>query len=530
MRKLLPVLVAVVLPALSAPHVEATTSPDLVWSDCPPPPANVPDDPRMRCATLEVPLDHRAPHGRTIEIAISKIATAEPGLRRGVLLHNGGGPGAPSLHLPAAYATLYPPEVLDRYDLIGFDPRGVGYSAPVTCGRTADQYPVDLYFPFPAPNGSIDRNAEFARELARDCLAHGGPVMPHVTTANTARDVDRVRIALGERKISYNSGSYGSYLGAVYATLFPDRTDRFVLDSNADPDRVWHEQFALWDHGMELRFRDIAAWLAERDATYHLGTTPAQVRQRYFDTVAELDANPAHHPAVGPITGNVLRAIAFAYSYHTALFPTLAEVWVYADQGGAAPEAPGSPAAPDPSPALNPAPAPDPSPAPGWPPVPADNVRASQLSVLCGDTRAPRDLDRYRREVAAHRALFPVTGGMGTNVWPCAFWHDPVERPVEVTDEGPANVLMVQTLRDPATPYLGALGLKRALGQRARLVTVDSGNHGAYDPSTPSCAVREANRFLETGVLPARDLFCAPDPAPPAGAPISPLVSTALPS
>lgn len=490
MRRTLQVLVAAGLLATFAPHADASSPTDLVWSDCPPPMLPTPEDPRMRCATLRVPLDYRDPHGRTIEVVISKIATAKPGLRRGVLLHNGGGPGAPSLHLPAAYAQVYPPEVLDRYDLIGFDPRGVGYSTPVTCGRTPDEYPADLYFPFPEPDGSITRNVEFAREVARDCQEHGGEVMPHVTTANTARDMDRIRIALGERKISYNSGSYGSYLGAVYATLFADRTDRFVIDSNVDPNRVWHRQWALWDHGLELRFGDIAAWLAERDATYQLGATPAEVRRGYFDLIARLDAEPVTHPEIGPITGNLLRAIVFGYSYHTSLFPALAELWVFADRGGVA------------AGALDP------------PPVPADNLRSSQLAVICGDARAPQNIRHYRREVAVNRALFPVMGGMGTNIWPCAFWRDPVEPPVKVTDDGPANILMVQTLRDPATPYLGALGMRRALGQRARMVTVDTGNHGAYDPSTPSCAVRETHRFLETGVLPLRDQFCAPDPAP----------------
>lgn len=486
-RTLLALVVAGVVVAF-APQANASPSTDLVWSDCPPPMLPTPEDPRMRCATLLVPLDYRDPRGRTIEVVISKIATAKPGLRRGVLLHNGGGPGIPSLHLPAAYAQVYPPEVLDRYDLIGFDPRGVGYSTPVTCGRTPDEYPADRYFPFPAPDGSITRNVEFAREVARDCQEHGGAVLPHVTTANTARDMERIRIALGERKISYNSGSYGSYLGAVYASLFADRTDRFVIDSNVDPNRVWHRQWALWDHGLELRFGDIAAWLAERDATYHLGATPAEVRRGYFDLIARLDAEPVTHPEIGPITGNLLRAIVFGYSYHTSFFPALAELWVFADRGGVT------------AGALAP------------PPVPADNLRSSQLAVICGDARAPRQISHYRREVAVNRALFPVLGGMGTNVWPCAFWRDPVEPPVEVTDEGPANILMVQTLRDPATPYLGALGMRRALGQRARMVTVDTGNHGAYDPSTPSCAVRETHRFLETGVLPARDQFCAPDP------------------
>lgn len=493
MRRLLVLLLIVAVLVSPVPAAAATPPPalpetGLAWTMCPPALLELPEDPRLRCATLRVPLDYRKPHGGTIEVMISKIATAKPGLRRGVLLHNGGGPGAPSLHLPAAYAQIYPPEVLDRYDLIGFDPRGVGYSTPVTCGRTLEQYPVDLYFPFPAPDGSIDGNVAFAREVANDCLRNGGAVLPHITTANTARDMDRIRIALGERKISYNSGSYGSYLGAVYATLFTDRTDRFVIDSNVDPNLVWHRQFALFDSGLELRFADIAAWLAERDATYDLGATPAEVRQGYLDLVARLDANPVTIPGIGLITGNVLRAIVFSFSYHTVFFPDLAELWAFVAHGGGAATTSLAP-----------------------PVVPEDNIRASQLAVLCGDARAPRDIDQYRREVAHNRAAFPITGGMGTNIWPCAFWPDPVEPPVRVTGKGPTNILMVQTMRDPATPYQGALGMRKTLGQRARMVTVDTGNHGAYDVSTPSCAVRAVHRYLATGVLPVRDQFCAPD-------------------
>jgi pimeloyl-ACP methyl ester carboxylesterase len=493
MRRPLQALVAAALLVAFAPQTEAASTPDLTWTDCPPAvDFPLPADPRMRCATLKVPLDYRNPHGPTIDIAISKIATAKPGLRRGVLFHNGGGPGAASLHLPSAYAQIYPPEVLDRYDLIGFDPRGVGYSTPVTCDRTAEQYPADRYFPFPAPDGSITENVKFAREVARDCREHGGVILPHITTANTARDMDRIRISLGERKISYNSGSYGSYLGAIYATMFADRTDRFVIDSNVDPNRVWHEEWTLWDPSLEVRFNhDIAPWLADRDATYHLGATPAEVRQRYFDLVARLDANPVTVPGLGPVNGNTMRVIVFGTSYHTAFFPDLAEIWVFLEEGGVTSRR-----------------------APVLPQVPADNLRASQLAVLCGDARAPRDTRHYQREVTTNRALYPLMGGMGTNIWPCAFWHDPVEPPVKVTNRGPANILMVQTMRDPVAPYAGALGMRKALGQRARMVTVDTGNHGAYDPSTPSCAVREAHRFLETGVLPARDQFCAPDPAP----------------
>lgn len=482
-----PMIVPVILAGMTVLAPPASAQPGLTWTGCPPSLVQFPHDPRLRCATLNVPLDYRAPAGRTIEVVISRIATAKPGLRRGVLLHNGGGPGFPSLHLPVAYARVYPPEVLERYDLIGFDPRGVGYSTPVTCGRPLSGFPPERLFPFPAPDGSIDQNVQFAREAARDCLAAGGDVLPHITTANTARDIDRIRIALGERELSYNSGSYGSYLGAVYATLFADRTDRVVIDSNPDPAKVWHDHWTLWDHGNELRLNDLTSWLAERDSTYHLGATAAQVRQRYFDLIARLDAEPVVHPEIGPITGNVLRAYTRALIYHTVQFPDLAQFWVFADRGGPAPKRVTQAA------------------------VPGDNQIASLLAVTCGDSRAPRDIEHYRREVAVHRVLFPAMNGMGANIWPCAFWRDPVEPPVRVTSKGPSNILMVQTLRDPATPYVGALGMRRALGQRATMITVDTGNHGAYDPSTPSCAVRGVHTYLATGVRPA-DQFCGPDP------------------
>ncbi|ALG11074.1 alpha/beta hydrolase [Kibdelosporangium phytohabitans] len=508
-RSFLVVAAAALLAGALAPQATAAPErPALNWGKCPPPLFGLPDDPRMSCAALRVPVDYGDPKGRTIDVLVSKLPTAKPGLRRGVLMHNAGGPGGPSLHLPAAYVHLYPQEVLDRYDLVSIDPRGVGYSAPVTCGRTMAGYPADRYFPVPAADGSIDRNVEFAKGLARDCLANGGPNLRHVTTANTARDMDRFRIALGEKKISYNSGSYGSYLGAVYATLFAERTDRVIVDSNVDPNKVWHDQWALWDHAFEVRFPDLAEWLADRDDTLKLGATPADIRKKFFELVDKLNRKPVIHPEAGPINGDVFRVAVFGWSYHTLQFPLQAELWLLADRGvpptsGAVPQSVATKSVPA---------------------VPEDNLRASQLAVLCNDASWPRDPKHYQRDVSVNRKLFPLWNGTGTNIWPCAFWPDPVEPPVKVTGNGPANVLIVQTLRDPATPYIGALGMRGAFGKRAKMVTVNTGNHGAYDPSTPSCAVRAVNDFLAAGTLPARDTFCEPDSAPASAGRVSPLI------
>ncbi|PPK64848.1 alpha/beta hydrolase [Actinokineospora auranticolor] len=517
LRKAFCAVVAVVLAgglatAVPASAAEGDVGSGLEWGSCPPDPSGFPIDPRLRCATLRVPLDYREPHGRKIDIAVSKLASATPGTRRGVLFHNAGGPGGASLNLPSIYARFYPQEVLDRYDLVSFDPRGVGYSTPITCGRRLGgdigQLPADLVFPFPAPDGSIQRNVAFAGALARDCLDKGGEVVRYVTTANTARDMDRFRIALGEPKLSYNSGSYGSYLGAVYAELFPGRVDRIVLDANVDPNRVWHRQWALWDPGAEARFPDFGRWAADRDAELGFGATPEQVRANYLALAKRLDANPVRHPTGRLLTGALFRAIYRAAQYHVLLFPQIAGWWKFAAQNG-------------PPPPLGPV-----AETPG---IPQDNNLAVLLAVVCGDAEWPRDAEHYQHDVDRNRPRFPVLDGMGANIWPCAFWPGPVEPPVRVTDHGPRNVLMLQTRRDPATPYEGALGMRAALGKRAVMVSVNTGNHGAYDPSTPSCATTAAHRFLALGELPSRDLSCEPDtPQARASAGLPPLLLAKL--
>jgi pimeloyl-ACP methyl ester carboxylesterase len=192
----------------------------------------------LECSTLQVPLNYHAPNGREIEIAISRLASKNPSQRRGVLLTNPGGPGAaPALDFPFGLKEAgLPQSVLDTYDVIGFDPRGVGRSTPVTCGPTPEQ---TKYGPHPTyANSAADvvERAEAAKAIAEQCAGSTTAwMLPHTTTANTARDMDRIRQALGEQKVSYLGYSYGTHLGAVYTTLFPHRGDRIVLDSNLVP-------------------------------------------------------------------------------------------------------------------------------------------------------------------------------------------------------------------------------------------------------------------------------------------------------
>lgn len=209
------------------------SEPGLQWGPCPTSPLTGPLPPPMECTTVSVPLDYTKPDGATIDIAVSRLASTSPTKRRGVLLTNPGGPGGPGLSMPLDLVNIgMPTTVLDRYDIIGFDPRGIGFSAPISCGFTLEQG-YDTNIPsYAMNNADVAARAEVAKSVAKQCADHDtAGTLRHMSTANTARDMDMIRAALGEEKISYYGISYGTVLGSAYASLFPERTDRVVLDS-----------------------------------------------------------------------------------------------------------------------------------------------------------------------------------------------------------------------------------------------------------------------------------------------------------
>ncbi|WP_439378154.1 alpha/beta hydrolase [Amycolatopsis lexingtonensis] len=450
------------LPFLAAPPADA--SPSLKWtSPCPDYGMSPSPTAGLECATLRVPLDYAHPE-RTIELTLSRHAGV-PGKRRGVLLMNPGGPGSPGLAMPAQLVQRMGGSGLpDAYDVIGFDPRGTAYSTPVTCAMTPEQRGAVLG-PYADGPRDVVATAAKARVVAKQCgEASTKDLLPHMTTANTARDLDRIREALGENKISFYGVSYGSYLGAAYASMFPDRGDRFVLDSVLGPvglDVRANQRFA---EGFDDRFPDFAAWAAARDDVYHLGRTPAEVTAKFFELAA--------------VRGPEFRSDTWNGLYDDARFPALAAEWAGTARAAAAG------------------------------PLDGDTRAALQLQVICNDSDWPEQLGYYQRAVDRERARHPMFGPAAANVNPCAFW--PVERaepPVRVGGPGPANVLLVQNERDPATPLSGARETRAALGARARMVTVAAGGHGVFtrDNACGNAAVLE---YLRDGVFPAVDRFC----------------------
>ncbi|SES14941.1 alpha/beta hydrolase fold [Lentzea xinjiangensis] len=475
---------------------EAAAMPPIIWGTCPASAEGASRDPRLTCATVQVPLDHRNPGGEKIEVAVSKLPAAKSDDRRGVLLLNPGGPALPGLDTPGVVAPTLPPSVLAAYDLIGFDPRGVGRSTPQSC-RLDDPSLAGL-FPYPAADGSITANVKQARAHAERCATNAGEKLKHFTTANTARDVDRIRAALGEEKISYWGQSYGTYLGTVYGSLFPERADRVVLEGNVDPRKVWAHAKDNWGKAMSERFPDAAKVAAAQHATLGLGGTVDEVTRGYLALADRLDRTPAPVPGTQQaLTGSMLRTVTYSLLLDNKSLPVLAQFWKAAAAlaDGKLTEADGQvlrqvfAAAP---------------PVPG---VPADNQATMFLALTCGDAQWSGDVDEYARRTAQDRAAWPLSAGMPANIWACAFWPKPVEEPVRVTDEGPRNTLILQNRRDNATPWEDGLGLHEVLGKRAAFVGADNGGHYVYRQGS-TCVDEATVTFLTTGRLPDNKVDC----------------------
>ncbi|MFS8099258.1 alpha/beta hydrolase [Lentzea alba] len=480
MRKTLPLAVVVAAAAaLVVPGVSsAAPVHEVQWVACP---ADV-ALPGLECGKLQLPLDYRKPQGRKTEVMITRLASKNPEKRRGILLTNPGGPSE-GLTFPFVLKALgLPQSVQDAYDIIGMDPRGIGYSSPSTCDLTEEQMAAGSVPPYAVKPSDVRKRADETKKMAEQCLASStADALPYNTTANIARDLDSVRAALGEKTASFLGYSYGTYLGSVYATLFPKSSDRVVIDSNL-PASGWDvEGGRLMARGVEDTFPDFAQWAAAHPE-YHLGTTPQQVRAKYFDLAGRLDAKPS----VEGINGQAFRMLTFAGLYGTgdAAFSKLAASWKAFDTN-------------------------QPQPPQDYPEVPRiQALLAGRLHVICGDSEWPSSVRTYERNVALDRVRYPMFGAAAANIQPCAFWPKPVEKQVQLSDRGPRNILMVQNERDPATPLAGAYSTRRAFGDRAAMLTVDQGGHGAYVIGKNQCANDKVTSYLVDGRFPTHDVKC----------------------
>ncbi len=480
-------LTAVTGPASAA----AAPASSLAWRPC-----ERPDGPDgQECADLPVPLDHRDPDGPRLSLAVSRLRSENPEARRGTLLVIPGGPGGSGVRRLTQQGDALRAELGGTYDIVTLDPRGTGGSTRARCGLSADDRHLVTLRSWPAADGGIDANVARSRRIAEACAKNGGAVLRSLTTANEVRDIDLFRQALGEERLSAYAVSYGTYVGAGYAQKYPERTDRLVLDSNDDPNprRVARGWLANMARGAEDRFPDFAAFAADpaqEPTGLRLAERPEDVRPLFLSLAAELDRAPRRTTTDGvPLTGNRLRQAMQTALYTDDSFDELARLVRQVMDPRATPVLPPDVAGPL-----------------------SDEEATVAMAVVCNDVRWPVSVGAHRRAVADSRVRHPLTAGMPVNITACSFWKDgPVEEPARITDRGPSNILMVQNRRDPATPYSGALNLRAALGDRARLVTVESGGHGAYLANGNACGDRAVTAFLRTGQRPERDVSCPDD-------------------
>ncbi|MET9828043.1 alpha/beta hydrolase [Streptomyces sp. NPDC006385] len=476
----------------SAGHTpEPAHAAPLTWKKC-----GTKDHPTLQCASLEVPLDHSRPRGRQITLALTRVPhTAEKS--QGPLLVNPGGPGGSGLRLAGFVASALPKAVAAQYDVIGFDPRGVGKSRPALDCRPGH---FDAVRPDSVPKTPwIERaNLRRARSFARACGEKYADVLPYINTISAARDMDRIRAALGAKQINYFGYSYGTYLGAVYAKLFPQRVRRAVLDSVVDPTGVWHEDNLAQDLAFNDRHRAFMAWVAKHDATYGLGTDPAVIETKWYAMRAAL----AQTPADRKVGASELEDTFLPGGYYNGYWPYLAEAFAaYVNDKDADPlvEAYEKFAAGDAS---------------------DDNGYSVYTAVQCRDAAWPRGWQRWRADNWAVYTKAPFM--TWNNAWynaPCAFWPTDTLRTVDVDNAKVPPMLLFQATDDAATPYEGGVTLHRKLARSSLVVERGGGNHGITLGGN-RCLDKHLAAYLTDGTVPRGrgefDAVCAalPDPKP----------------
>ncbi|MFJ2634935.1 alpha/beta hydrolase [Streptomyces sp. NPDC087422] len=473
------------------------------WAACPAS-WNIPSP--ITCGYVTVPVDYGKPFGATVKLAVDRAGnTGTPAERQGALIYNPGGPGGSGLRFPVRVTTSSAlwVKTAKAYDFVGFDPRGVGHSAPISC-EDPQEY-VKAPKADPVPDSEADKLAQrkLAAEYADGCLERtGARTLSQMTTQNTARDLDVIRAALHEKKLNYLGVSYGTYLGAVYATLFPTHVRRLIVDSVVNPaqDQIWYRNNLDQDVAFQGRWDDWEAWVATYDSVYHLGDTPAKVEQKWLALRAAAKSRP-----IGGVVGpNELLGFFQNAPYYDSTWATVAGVWSRYEAGDTQ--------------ALLDAAAPDLSDTAGN--ISAENSNAVYTAVECTDAKWPTNWRTWDRDNTALHAKYPFL--TWENAWlnlPCATWGVKQQRPVDVrSHHGLPAVLIVQSTRDAATPYTGALELHRRLAGSRLITEKDAGSHGVTNLVNP-CINSRVESYLLTGTVDAHDVVCGPHAAPVPAAP-----------
>ena len=456
----------------------------LAWSSCQ----------GGECATLEVPIDYAQPQGATIELALLRVKAKSSNGRLGSLVVNPGGPGGSGVEYASYANQIVGAPVRAAYDIVGFDPRGVGDSAPIDC---LDDAGLDAFLGMdPTPDDLAEEQAfvKGAKALADGCKARGGALLAHVSTVDAAKDMDILRAALGEAKLHYLGKSYGTFLGSTYAGLFPAKVGRFVLDGVVPPDLTSSELSQGQARGFEEATRAYVANCIKRSSC-PVGSTVDEGMQWLRDFLKGLDGQPIRVTTDAKVTelNEAWAAIGLANAmYSQQAWPSLTSALIAAQNGDGdelmdlanqyADRTSGG--------------------------TYAGNIMEVIYAVNCLDRPDTADLAVIEKNADAFAQVAPTWGRfLAWGSVPCGVW--PIQTgntPAKITAAGSGPIVIVGTTRDPATIYEWSVRLRGDLANSV-LLTFDGDGHTAYTRSN-SCIDKPIDDYYVKGIVPTDGLKC----------------------
>jgi pimeloyl-ACP methyl ester carboxylesterase len=500
-------------PAATASPAIAAPVPQLAWHPCVDPAQGGFD-----CATMQVPLDYAQPSGATISLAVIMHPASDPGHRIGTLFWDPGGPGASGTKfLPQLLDKAFPAELVARFDIASWDPRGVGASTAVQCFATpADETQFFEGGPSRSVGGFPVGQAQMVSWIGRYrlfgqlCQSRDAWLLQHVSTADTARDLDLLRQAVGDATLNYIGTSYGTFLGATYANLFPSQVRAMVLDGDINP-TAWADPPIPAD-GMLLSgglrqgadegsaqalaaFLDQCGLLSTVRCAFSAGS-PAATQAKFAALLRRMPISPTGgQMSYAEVVSSTVVAL-YSLSGWSAQASLLQKLWIKVTTGdGDGATTPGLPAAP--TQANGPY-----------------SGEEQELAIACAESPSPPPNAFAAINVFAENRSGVVGPYWAWDYEPCATW------PVKSTDRysGPWNrytanpVLVIGTTFDPATPYASAVAMASQLGH-ARLLTLDGYGHTALlNPS--ACVERYEVSYFIGGTLPPTGATCHQDQQP----------------
>ncbi|GAA3976149.1 alpha/beta hydrolase [Streptomyces plumbiresistens] len=482
---------------------EDLSAQELSWEDCPAPspaegggdaPSPLADGDKWQCATMKTPLDWAEPKGDTIKLALIRArASGDESERIGSLVFNFGGPGGSGVTTLPAFGEDYA-KLRTRYDLVSFDPRGVGRSAPVECQNDLQ---LDAFFQQDAtPDDAAERSTllDNTKEFNEDCEANSEKVLPHVRTTDAARDMDLMRQVLGDAKLHYFGISYGTELGGVYAHLFPKRVGRAVFDAVVDPTQNAEQGSLGQARGFQRALDNYAEDCTSQVEDCPVGDTAQDVKDRIATLLKDLDRKPIlglppRELTQSAATNGIAQALYSqdfweyltegleqAYDGNGQILMALSDSMNGRNQDGE-----------------------------------YSNITAANIAINCADDKPRYTADHVERKLPEFRAASALFGDfLAWGMISCTDWAVPgaADHP-DVSAPGSAPILVVGNTGDPATPYEGARKMVDALGEGVGVeLTYRGQGHGAYD-SKNRCVQDAVNGYLLDGRIPAAKTVCS---------------------